>query len=111
MSSTSRSDTALLLLRLSVGLSACLNAWLHLHAYGLSAINLHSGMTLLVWLLQFVCGGLMVIGLLMPWCGIPLLIMALAPLRWPPNPAPFLALLGLVAAMVGGPGRLAVGKN
>ena len=111
MSSSSRSDTALLLLRLSVGLSACFNAWPHLHGYGWSSINLHSGMTLLVWLLQFVCGGLMVIGLLIPWCGIPLLIMALATMRWPPNPAPFLALLGLVAAMVGGPGRLSAGKS
>lgn len=111
MASNSRSATAHFLLRISLGLSASLNAWPHLHGFSYHNINVHSGMALMVGLVQLVCGGLMVIGLLMPWCCIPLFILAAAPLRWPPHAAPLLTLLALAAAMVGGPGRFAVGKN
>ncbi len=111
MSSSSRTATSFLLLRLSVGLSACFSAWPHLHGYGWHSVNVHTGLNLMVWILQFLCGGLMVLGLLMPWSCLPLLIMALAPLRWPPNPAPVLAALGLMASMMGGPGRWAAGKG
>ncbi len=111
MASSSRSSVALLLLRLSVGLAASFSAWPHLHGYGLSSVNMHTGLNLLVWLLQFVCGGMMVLGLLMPWSCIPLLIMALVPLRWPPNPVPVLALLALGASMIGGAGKWALSKS
>ncbi len=111
MSSNHRSGLAFLLLRVAVGLSACWGAWPHLHGYGSLGVNVHSGLNLLVWLLQFLCGGLMVIGLLMPWVCIPLLIMAAAPLRWPVQPAPVFALLVLVASMIGGPGKWAVWKG
>ncbi len=111
MASNSRSATAFLLLRVAIGLSACWNAWPHLHGFGLHGVNTHTGLTLLVWLLQFVGGGMMVIGLLMPWSCIPLLIMAMAPLRWPPNLALLAPLLALAASMVGGPGRWAANKG
>lgn len=100
-----------MLLRVSVGLSACWNAWPHLHGFGLHGVNIHSGLTLMVWLLQFISGGMMVIGLLMPWSCIPLLIMAVVPLRWPLNPVAIMALLALVASAVGGPGRWAASKG
>ncbi|MBL0313703.1 MAG: hypothetical protein IPP78_13540 [Holophagaceae bacterium] len=111
MSSNNRTSFALLILRLSVGSSACWNAWPHLHGYSLHGLNVHSGMTLMVWLLQFLCGGMMVLGLLMPWVCIPLLITALMPLRWPLPVPPILALLVVVASMVGGPGRWSASKG
>ena len=111
MSSSSRSSVALLLLRLSVGLAACFNAWPHLHGYGLRGANLHSGLNLMVWLLQFLSGGMMVLGLLMPWSCIPILIMTLVSLRWPLNSTPVLALLALVASMIGGAGKWALSKS
>lgn len=111
MSISSRSAVALLLLRLSVGLSACWNAWPHLHGYGLHGINVRSGLALMVWLLQFLCGGMLVLGLLMPWSCIPLLILAASALRWPPQAATVFSLLLLLAAVVGGPGKWALSKS
>ena len=111
MSSNLRSGVALLLLRLSVGLSACWNAWPHLHGYGLHGVNLHSGLALMLWLLQFLCGGMMVLGLLMPWSCIPLLILAASVLRWPLQVASIFALMLLLASMIGGPGKWALSKS
>lgn len=111
MSSSSRTSFALLLLRLSVGLSACWNAWPHLHGYGSHGINPHTGMALMVWLLQFVCGGMLVLGLWMPWAGLPLLILAASALRWPPQTASVFPLMQLVALMIGGPGKWALSKS
>lgn len=111
MSSNRRMSFALFMLRLSVGLSACWNAWPHLHGYGLQGINTHTGMALLVWLLQFLCGGLMVLGLLMPWACLPLLIVAAAALRWPPMVASIFPLMLLLASMIGGPGKWALSKS
>lgn len=102
---------ALLLLRVSVGLSACWNAWPHLHAYGWHGINLRSGLALLVWLLQFLSGGMMALGVLMPWSCVPLLILAASALRWPPQAAPLFPLLLILASMVGGPGKWAVTRS
>jgi len=111
MSSNSRSAVALLLLRLSVGLSACWNAWPHLHGYGWHGINVRSGLALMVWLLQFLCGGLMALGLLMPWACIPLFIVAASALRWPPQLTSIFALMLLVASALGGPGKWAISKS
>lgn len=111
MSSNSRSAVALLLLRLAVGLSACWNAWPHLHGYSLHGINIHSGLALMVWLLQFLCGGMMVLGLLMPWSCLPLLILAASVLRWPPQVVTVFPLMLLVASVVGGPGKWAWSKS
>lgn len=111
MSSASRTSFALLLLRLSVGFSACWNAWPHLHGYGLHGINPHTGMALLVWLLQFLCGGMMVLGLWMPWACVPLLILSASALRWPPQVTPMLPLLVLLASMIGGAGKWALSKS
>ena len=65
----------------------------------------------MVWLLQFLCGGMMVLGLLMPWAAIPLLILAASALRWPPQPAPVFVLTLLIASIVGGPGKWAMSKS
>lgn len=111
MTSNSRYAMALLLLRVSVGLSACWNAWPHLHAYGWHGINLRSGLALLVWLLQFLSGGMMALGVLMPWSCVPLLILAASALRWPPQAAPVFPLLLILASMVGGPGKWAVTRS
>ena len=65
----------------------------------------------MVWLLQFLCGGMMVLGLLMPWSCIPLLIVALVPLRWPPQVVSIFPLMLLIASIVGGPGKWAISKS
>lgn len=111
MSSSNHTSFALLLIRLSVGLSACWNAWPHLHGYGLHGVNIHTGLALMVWLLQFLCGGMMVLGLLMPWSCLPLLILAASALRWPPQVASVFPLMLLVASMIGGPGKWALSKS
>ena len=110
MSSSARSSVALLILRVAIGLAACWNAWPHLHGYGLHGINVHTGLALMVWLLQFLCGGMMVLGLLMPWSSIPLVILAASALRWPPQVAAIFPLMLLAASVVGGPGKWALSK-
>jgi hypothetical protein len=67
-------------------------------------------MALMVWLLQFLCGGMMVLGLLMPWVCIPLLIVAASALRWPPQVALVFPLMLIIASIIGGPGKWAVAK-
>lgn len=118
MASKTRTDWSLLLLRLAVGLAflaAAIPQLRHIHGAATVSNAVHIGEVLG----ELICGGMLVLGLGMPWVTIPLLLIQ----GWPVVQAllhsadplslrtGLLLLLATLASAVGGPGKWALGKG
>lgn len=118
MASKTRTDWSLLILRLAVGLAFVATALPQLrHLHG--AATLPNAILVGKVVGQLVCGGLLVLGLGMPWVSAPLLYIQ----GWPVVNAllhradpialrlNLLLLLATAASTIGGPGKWAAGKD
>ena len=118
MSSSTRQSWALLILRVAVGLGFVLHAIPAIRGGGPAPT--FANFSHWAWILaELLGGGLMILGLLMPWVCLPLLFVLGAPLvqGWMHGAGPLsrpealLQLMFLIASAVGSPGKWAISKG